>query len=85
MDYEYYSPVGEILGDTLKLNEKLELLTKIDLENEREFELELIMLSKYQDLKIFKTFIYKDNEKSYLIKYKDIKDRLLKGGEKNDK
>lgn len=76
MRYEFYTPVGEILGDTLKLNERLVNLANVDLENEREFEFELILLSRYQDLRRYKSFIYKDNEKSYLIKFKDIKNKL---------
>lgn len=82
MRYEFYTPVGEILGDTLKLDERLDNLLNIDIANEREFELELIMLSRFQDLKRYKNFIYKDNEKSYLIKYKDIKNKLKKGNNK---
>lgn len=70
-------PSGKIYGDTLILDEKLEVLELVDIESEQEFIEELGNLAQIIDLNKFKNFIYQDGINLFSITYKELYNELI--------
>ena len=70
-------PTGKIYGDTLNLNEKLEVLELVDIESKQEFIEELGNLAQIIDLNKFKNFIYQDGINLFSITYKELYNELI--------
>lgn len=72
-------PKGKIYGDTLNINEKLDIIELIDIDSKNEFYEALIDLSNIIDLSKYKKFIYQDYNNIFDLEYKEIKNNIKKG------